>query len=229
MKSIGIVAEGITDYVVISNIVYGFFGGEEPIIKPIQPVFDEDQVQKKGYAIQSAEEFGGWVNVFDYCKDQKRLSKDMQGLDYLIIQIDTDTSEEANYDISKYDDNNQELSPSGLIEKVIEKLNTLIINANQQDFFNYYQEKIIFAVAVHSTECWLLLLYASKKSDIEATKNCHNRLEKIRKESIKKEYRIYDNLSKSLMKQKELYKIKDKNPSLKIFIENLERQVTIES
>jgi hypothetical protein len=219
MKSIGIVAEGITDYSVISNIVYGFFGDEEPIIKPIQPVFDEDQKASKGYIIQSAEQFGGWVNVFDYCKDQERLSKDMQGLDYLIIQIDTDTSDEIGYDVSKNDAQNQELSPDKLIEKIIEKINSLLIHSN------FYQEKIIFAIAVHSTECWLLPLFSDKYSDIKATKNCHARLEKIRKESIKKESRVYEQLSKPLMKRKELYKIKDKNPSLKIFIENLERQI----
>jgi hypothetical protein len=219
MKSIGIVAEGVTDYAVISNIVYGFFADEEPIIKPIQPVFDEDQKASKGYIIQSGEQFGGWVNVFDYCKDQERLSKDMQGLDYLIIQIDTDTSDEIGYDVSKNDAQNQELSPDELIGKIIEKINSLLIHSN------FYQEKIIFAIAVHSTECWLLSLFSDKNSDIKATKNCHARLEKIRKESIKKESRVYEHLSKPLMKPKELYKIKDKNPSLKIFIENLERQI----
>jgi hypothetical protein len=260
MKSIGIVAEGITDYSVISNIVYGFFGDEEPIIKPIQPVFDEDQKASKGYTIQSAEQFGGWVNVFDYCKDQERLSKDMQGLDYLIIQIDTDTSDEIGYDVSKNDAQNQELSPDKLIEKVIEKINSLLIHSN------FYQDKIIFAIAVHSTECWLLPLFTTLKSDVEAIKNCYDRLSKViktnverhpkdddnkmllklhskskestdvltkmpvfdKKRGIEKNKEVYNIVSKPLMTPKELYRIKDKNPSLKIFIENLERQILFE-
>jgi hypothetical protein len=224
MISVGIVVEGITDYEVISNILYGFFDEDEPMIKPIQPVFDEDQKAKKGYSAQNSEEFGGWVNVIDYCKHQERLAKDMQGIDYLVIQIDTDTSEEIGFDVSKIE-NNKELTATELYNNVIEKLQNCIIQAYSSDFFNFYAEKIIFAIAIHSTECWLLPLYATQKADIQATKNCHARLKKILKRKINKKEKVYDELSKPLMKNRELQKIKDKNPSLKIFIENLEKQI----
>ncbi len=206
MKSVGIVAEGITDYVVIRNILYGFFDEEEPMIKPIQPVFDETQKAAKGYSAQNSEEFGGWVNVIDYCKHQERLAKDIQGLDYLIIQIDTDTSEEKGFDVAKNDEKNQELNTSELSNKVIEKLQNLIVQAYTSDFFNFYQEKIIFAIAVHSTECWLLPLHATQKADVQATKNCHKRLEKVLKEKVVKKEKTYDDLSKKFMKYNELKK-----------------------
>jgi hypothetical protein len=216
MLTFGIIGEGITDQIVIENVIYGFFGKDEPEgINYLQPLRDH------------TDSFGNWYNVIEYCRSE-RLKTDMEDNDYIIIQIDTDTSDEKNYDISKLDENNQELAPEQLIENVTEKLKNLIIKANSSIFFDFYQKKIIFAIAVHSTECWLLPLYTVKKSDIEATKNCHNRLEKILKRVINKDFRTYNDLSKPFIKQKELYKIKDKNPSLNFFVDNLERQVIIE-
>ena len=215
MHTFGIVAEGITDQVVIKNILYGLLGSEKlEDANFLQPTRDQ------------TDSFGNWYNVLEYCKSE-RLEKDFLYNDFIVIQIDTDTSEEAHFDVPKYDENNKELSVEQLVTNVFEKLKTLIINKNGLEFWEYYEEKIIFAIAVHSTECWLLPLYATLKKEMEATKNCHNRLENLLKKGIKKEAAVYEGLSKPFMKSKDLLKIKDKNPSLKIFIENLETQVVV--
>lgn len=215
MHTFGIVAEGITDQVVIKNILYGLLGSEKlEDANFLQPMRDQ------------TDSFGNWYNVIEYCGSE-RVRKDFENNDFIVIQIDTDTSEEKHFDIPKHDENNKELSVEQLIMNVFEKLKTLIINKNGIDFWEYYEQKIIFAIAVHSTECWLLPLYATSKREMEATKNCHNRLGKLLKTSIKKEAAVYEGLSKPFMKSKELLKVKDKNPSLRIFIENLETQVII--
>ena len=215
MHTFGIVAEGITDQVVIKNILYGLLGSEKlEDANFLQPMRDQ------------TDSFGNWYNVLEYCKSE-RLKIDFEDNDFIVIQIDTDTSEEAHFDIPKHDENNKELSVEQLITNVFEKLKTLIINKNGIEFWKYYEEKIIFAIAVHSTECWLLPLYATSKKEMEVTKNCHNRLENLLKKGIKKEAIIYEDLSKRFMKSKELLKIKDKNPSLKIFIGNLKTQVIV--
>ncbi|MEY4936228.1 MAG: hypothetical protein RIS64_2587 [Bacteroidota bacterium] len=40
MLSIGLIAEGITDFVVLENILFGFFKGTEPEIRHLQPIRD---------------------------------------------------------------------------------------------------------------------------------------------------------------------------------------------
>lgn len=216
MYNFGIVAEGVTDQAVIENILYGFLDENEPeSINWLQPLRN---------ATDSKLGFGNWLNVIEYCRSE-RLKADFDNNDFIIIQVDTDVSEEIHFEVSKLDENNQERSPEQLIKAVVDKLNTLIINANQQDFFDFYKDKIIFAIAVHSTECWLLPLYATSKKDMEAAKNCETRLARLLTKGIKKEVRFYDDLSRDFMKIKELTKARDHNKSLNIFMENLEKQV----
>ena len=145
----------------------------------------------------------------------------MQFIDYIIIQIDTDVSEL--YNIPKLDENG-EFTPQELIEKVIEKFR----GASGDDFYSKYQQKIIFAISVHSIECWLLPLYYSdnKKSKF---KNC---LDTLNQELTKKHnftidanaknpeyYRV---ISEQYRKPKVLMKHYAENPSLKIFIEEIQ-------
>jgi hypothetical protein len=218
MYNFGIVAEGVTDQAVIENIIYGFLDENEPeSVNWLQPLRD---------ATDSKLGFGNWLNVIEYCKSE-RLKADFENNDFIIIQIDTDVSEETHFEVSKFDENNQERMSEQLIDAVVEKLNELIIKANQQDFFDFYQSKIIFAIAVHSIECWLLPLHTNTNRNMEVTKNCESRLVRGLRRSIRKEVRIYDDLSRNFIKIREINRVRQHNISLNIFIENLERQVQL--
>ena len=57
---IGLICEGITDYIVIENIICGYLGIDDDDIYQLQPVLDETS-QK-----QASDSFGGWEKVLTY-------------------------------------------------------------------------------------------------------------------------------------------------------------------
>jgi hypothetical protein len=112
-------------------------------------------------------------------------------------------------------------SPNQLIEKVKNKFKSLL----DPEFYQSYGERIIFAIAVHSIECWLLPLYCedAEKSEID---NCSARLEKtIIEKSILtrfvKKSKCYQRVALPYATKETLLENYSLNPSFKIFIEDL--------
>jgi hypothetical protein len=212
MISFGLITEGLTDQIVIENILAGYFKNPDLDIRPLQPERDKkDENKFKGY--------GSWSQVFAYCR-LKDFQESFQFNDYIIIQIDTDTSQE--YGIPQQDENG-EFTPENLIEKVIEKFKEEIIG---EDFYGKYQQRIIWAISVHSIECWLLPLYYkdNKKSHF---KNCLRALNEqlVKKHDFtidakKPEY--YRKISKQYSKHRDLMACYQHNPSLKSFVVDIE-------
>lgn len=222
MISFGLITEGLTDRIVIEDILSGYFNTDDIIVNPLQPERDKDDENRSGY--------GGWMLVFNYC-NSRDFREAFQFNEYVIIQIDTDVSEEINYDIPKRDENGEELSPEQLIEKVKEKFKRLI----GEDFYVKYNHRIIFAIAVHSLECWLLPLYYRDKKKQKVT-NCLNTLnqELVKRERFtidanNKNPEYYRKVSRQYWKNKVLINFYQDNPSLKIFIQEIEkRDISIE-
>ena len=214
MISFGLVTEGLTDQIVIENILAGYFNSPDLDIRPLQPERDKkDENKFKGY--------GSWSQVFAYCR-LKDFQEAFQFNDYIIIQIDTDDSEKHGYDIPQRDENG-DFTPEKLIEKVIEKFKEEIIG---EDFYGKYQQRIIWAISVHSIECWLLPLYYkdNKKSHF---KNCLRALNEqlVKKHDFtidakKPEY--YRKISKQYSKHRKLMASYQHNPSLKSFVVDIE-------
>ncbi len=212
MISFGLVTEGLTDQIVIENILAGYFDSSDLDIRQLQPERDKDNENKSTY--------GGWTLVFDYCKSRD-FQEALQFIDYIIIQIDTDVSDD--YNIPKLDENG-EFTPQHLIEKVIEKFR----GASGDDFYSNNIEKIIFAISVHSIECWLLpLYYDTDKKKKSQVKNCLKALNpqvdkkhKFRIDAKNPEY--YRIISEPYRKHKVLMKHYAENPSLKTFIEEIQ-------
>lgn len=214
MITFGLIAEGATDMTVLENILIGYFDDvEEDKIEVtfLQPSVDETS-------------FGGWYNALEYCKSDD-FRDAFNFLDYLIIQVDTDICQEI--DIAIIGENEKDKLP-----KFLEKIHTKIITEYiGKDFFERHQERIIFALSVHSIECWLLPLYCSDKKR-EKMLNCltalNRELSKSKKTSrfiinaTNKNARKYERLSAPFRKQKALKKHHLQNPSFQIFIENLE-------
>ena len=133
--------------------------------------------------------------------------------EYTIIQIDSDICDQPNFDIKK---------DASCITTFIENIKTKLISSiNKTEFFyETNKEKIIFAISVHSLECWLLPIYKDSKN--EKIVGCFESLQKESKTiKVEKNYSSYDKLSKLLLKNKELLKISSKNSSLDIFIKSL--------
>ncbi|MEG4306788.1 phage tail protein [Microcoleus sp. D3_18a_C4] len=213
MISFGLITEGLTDQIVIENILAGYFKSLDLDVEPLQPERDKDNENKSQH--------GGWTLVFDYCKS-KDFRESFQFIDYIIIQIDTDVSEDYNI---AHQDENGEFTPQQLIAKVIDKFRDGI----GEDFYSTNQQKIIFAISVHSIECWLLPLYFTDKQKKAKCKNCLNtlnyELSKQHKFTIDKNAKnpeYYREIAKQYGKHKVLKKHYQDNPSLKFFIEEIE-------
>ena len=213
MAKFALACEGITDQIVIENILCGFYKNYDDLdeeIEPLQPPYDVTiQKQKEG-------EFGGWEMLFEYLSE-KRFRDDVLNSEYVIVQIDTDISEHPNFNVSQ-----QSLSIESLIEKVVERLIAQIDSKIM--FYEKNREKIIFAISVHSLECWILPLYNSSKK--EKIVGCFEALQRESKKiKVSKDYRTYDKLSRDFLKHKKLMNIVSKNSSFQIFINSLPNEI----
>ncbi|MGB7891965.1 MAG: phage tail protein [Microcoleus sp.] len=219
MISFGLVTEGLTDQIVIENILAGYFKSPDLDIRQLQPERDKDNENKSTY--------GGWTLVLNYCKSRD-FQEALQFIDYIIIQIDTDVSED--YGVAKQDENG-EFTPQQLIAKVIEKFR----NAIGDNFYSRYQQQIIFAISVHSIECWLLPLYYTHKNKKSKFKNCLDTLNlQLQKkhnftiDANAKNPEYYREISEQYRKPKVLMKHYAENPILKTFIEEIQsREIKI--
>ncbi|MFT5661726.1 MAG: hypothetical protein ACI9TV_002373, partial [Sulfurimonas sp.] len=179
MAKFGLACEGITDQIVIENILCGFYKDIDDLdeeIQALQPPFDETTKKQA--------DFGNWELLLTYLSDS-RFRDDVLNSEYIIIQIDTDDAQHPNFNVSPTDSKNIELTITILIEKVIERLVTQI--DSKESFYEENKEKIIFAISIHSLECWLLPLYKSYSN--EKTKNCFDNLQRESKKiSVIKNY-----------------------------------------
>ncbi len=217
MIDFGLVTEGITDQEVISNILYGYYNNPDILITELQPIRDETDRKK-------AENFGGWGNLIEYCGSAV-FKHAFQTINYIIIQIDTDVCED--YNISKRE-NGKDLTPEQLILKVKERFVEVI----GSDFYNKFEQRIIFAISVHSIECWLLPIYYTDKRKGK-TVNCLQTLNQVLKrkgftiDKNNKNLDYYADIANVFIKKKNLNKYYRHNPSFAIFIRNL-KDVVIE-
>lgn len=213
MISFGLVTEGITDQEVISNILFGYFKEKNIPVNPLQPIRDETDKSRQG-------NFGGWFKVIEYCKSEY-FSQAFQSCDYIIIQLDTDVCEE--YGICKME-SGVPLPPDGLVQNVIDH----IISEIGTSLYDKIKNRLLFAISVHMIECWLLPLYYSDNKR-EKTTGCINtlnrELNKIHNFYIdpsNKIFKIYQEISQPLKKNKTLKKVSNHNPSFRIFINHLD-------
>jgi hypothetical protein len=152
MRTFGLITEGITDQFVIENILIGYFKGDDYIeFRELQPLRDETDENR-------AKNYGGWNKVIEYCGSSK-FKEALLFNDYIIIQIDTDVSDKpVGYGIPHLE-NGKELSSEDLVQKVVTKFIGLI----GESVYKKNEDKKIFAISVHSIECWLLPLYYMDK------------------------------------------------------------------
>jgi hypothetical protein len=209
----GIIAEGPTDQTVIENILLGYFEDQEdePAIAHIQPPRPLSETP------------AGWGHVFKSL-ERKDHEGALQFNDYLVIHIDTDVQDEPGFDVLRRE-KGKELSAPERVARVIEKIKSYI----DATFYEANRHRIQFAVAVDAIECWLLpLLYTRKKA--AKTTGCleaaNQALRKANENALsagdKKFIRAYDEASRGYVKRKTLIKLRNKNPSLALFVNSLD-------
>lgn len=217
MPSFALVTEGLTDQIVIENILFGFFNDPNISVNPLQPLRDATDRSRTVSP-------GNWHQVLEYCASE-RFRGAFQFNDYVIVQIDTDVAVE--YGVSERDEEGNELS----VQDIIERVKAALIAHIGQGFYETYSRRILFAVAVQSIECWLLpLLFSDNKR--AKTSNClgtlNQGLARSRNFTIDaKRPDYYDTISSEYIKRKKLMAVYSFNPSLKVFVDNLEEAVKL--
>ena len=212
MPSFRLITEGVTDQVTLELILAAFYNDPNIDVERLQPPGDETDRYKQG-------DFGGWGMVFKYLQSTE-FKEAVDFTDYFIIQIDTDVSPE--YGIP-HQEGGRDLLPETLFKNVKEKLISVIEN----EFYQRYKERMIFAVCIHSIECWFLPLYyhdkrKSKISNCLETLNLMlNPREGFTLAPQNKKSRYYEKIAKKFRNKKALLKFSAHNPSFKIFIESL--------
>jgi hypothetical protein len=215
MNAFAIVTEGITDYEVLKNILLGWFRDQE-----IEPVFNLYQPNPTATGDNAWQQFGCWENVLKYLEQGKHRDA-LEYADYLVVQIDTDQSEHVNFGVSQRE-NNQPLEPHDMVERVVARLREIIGGIDVA----CYGDRIIFAICVREIECWILPLWDPQKADkCEGCTIAMDRaLSKANQATLNKDPRRYAAASRGYRRRSDLLEDGSKNPSLKIFLGELERR-----
>ncbi|MEI7726766.1 MAG: hypothetical protein WCK09_16775 [Bacteroidota bacterium] len=159
-KSFGVICEGPSDFRIIKRIIESFFKGEDPTIVCYQP----KQLPS------GKSDFGGWTGVLGNCRNDT-LKEIFEFNNYAIIQIDTDCLQDKPFNVPHIGQSGKIKSDTQLCDNVIAKLNSIIFQPEIQD----NKRRILFAVCIHSIECWLLpVLYSNNRKS--HTTNCINLL-----------------------------------------------------
>ena len=154
----------------------------------------------------------------------------LQFNDYLVLHLDTDVSEDFGV---PHREEGRELSVTELVTRVIGKLEGVI----GTEFCAEHEDRLIFAIAVHSIECWLLPLFYTDSHARKVT-GCMNAVNEARKKRNQrplstsgrrgesKDPQSYRDASREYTKRKRLMALRDKNPSLALFVRQLDKAVT---
>jgi len=219
----GLISEGITDQIVIENILVGYYNSKNIIIDMLQPLRDETDENL-------ATSDGNWHKVFEYCKSKQfRAAFSVREDYYVIIQLDTDFLftehySKEDYPIKTHDASNVRLSVKDLVRSVVDFFIQLI----GETFYEKYKEQIIFAISVDSLECWLLPIYFTDNKKNKIT-NCLTTLntalvKKYEFSISEKNPDYYRTTSKPYQKHKFLLQKYKYNPSFEVFIEDLKQR-----
>jgi hypothetical protein len=207
----GLICEGVTDFHVLKHVIQAYF--EEGQFRPIQPNLDE--THKK----TAEDSFGGWGLVSAYLKSD-HLEQTLADMDYVVVQIDTDVCEQKHFDVSPIGlaDTDHQAFYEQIKLKLIEWMDSY-----EDDTYDYYKDKIIFAISIHSLECWLLAYHDSsnKKCKIKGCESALNIFLGKKGKSISKNAQDYIEHSKDFKKSKNHKGVIAKSDSFRMFIEQL--------
>lgn len=213
MASFALVTEGITDQLVLKHLIHGIVEDKDDedvrfsILQPLLDATDE--------ARQARGSYGGWEKVLEYCTKTTELLNALSVNQYLVIQIDTDCCEHVNFGLSLQ-------TP---IAQLALDTKAVLIEKLTQEFYDKYKDRIIFAISIHSTECWLLPYYGSSVSSRKKVTSCEQKLNnELNKQKIdyNKDGDCYMIICKPLSKYKNIRSIRAHNNTLNDFVASVE-------
>lgn len=159
--NVALITEGVSEHRVMKHIISKYLKDIDVDINQIQPRVENNK--------QATD--GGWNEVLKFCASIEM--KTIFGFnDLAIIQIDTDLCETYPFSIPHTSSNGQPKTYEQLYNDVLAKL----ISQVPSDIYEKYRDKIIFAICIHSIECWLLPIYGRTAADRSSVANCVSKL-----------------------------------------------------
>ncbi len=225
MGDFAIIAEGITDQLVLKNVLIGLCSTDEdePVINFEQPPDRLSRLSRLSHHGSHAP--GGWDLVRRYLRDG-RYKQALQTNRYLVIHIDTDVSED--YGVPKGDAG----AEGDLITRVVAEFRRFI----DEEIWAVHGERFIFAIAVHAIECWLLpALFDTQKAKMAKLAGCFSaadeQLQRLKRPALRrmdgpdgKNPDGYFRASLDYQKRRTLLRLCDANLSLGVFVREVERR-----
>lgn len=217
-RKIGIVSEGVSDYRVLNHIISRYLKESDVYTIPLNPK------QDKGKQIG----FSGWQGVLNYISgtDEKNLFVEAlkEDCEYVVVQIDTDVC--AEYGVEHLRDD---------LPQLWKNVRDNLFNRIPADFD---KNKLIFAISIDETECWLIPFIDDNKKNCENIDRCVNLVNKsIMKQNlfIDRDNKnsdgaksAYDYILKQKKKPKDIKECSEYNYGFKKFIEQLDTLITKE-
>jgi hypothetical protein len=217
MGDFAIVAEGITDQIILRNIILAYYHDRtpEPLI-----VFEQPPLDVTGRAgLPHAP--GGWTLVVRYLRERK-YRQALQLNQYVVIQLDSDIASDLGI-----------MRPDGLadehfVELIIRRLASLI---PEEDLASV-RDRLLFAIGLDEIECWLLPLVfdRSEKTSLNKATGCleaiNNKLRRSNDSPLStrdggKDPRRYARISSQYRRRKQLEDAAT-NPGLARFLRELD-------
>lgn len=217
MPTVALIAEGLTDQLVISRLIRAMYEPRDcddlVQVNPLQPVRDTTDEHHAPHA--------GWEKVFEYCENY--MQDALATNDFVVVHIDTDQGDHVNFGVA-LTDGGTDRSYLDLIEDTREVLTRKMGEVATNDAL----ARIIFAIAVHSTESWLLLILYNEEKEKASFSRLTRLLDKRSGIKLKKEGRIYGDMMRSI-KDRDIQPHAGRSHSLGILLTELRSRISLPS
>lgn len=217
MANIAVICEGASEFYIMNHIVSRYSG--EHFLNVIQPRINPNN--------QTQADDGGWSRVLEHCTDEV-IENIFQLNDYLIIQIDTDSSHIPPYGVPHNCNDGSQKTHKRLHAEIKARL----VRYLSRDLRKKYLHRIFFAICHNEIECWLLPLYYSdnracktnnciKVLNLELSRRNMDGIPNTNKNSSQAR-KAYKAIFKSMKNRKVIERMSDSSYGLKCFLEGLD-------
>jgi hypothetical protein len=218
MVTVGLIGEGPSDLIILEHLITKAADDATIDFTNLQPKFDPDQPELLVN--------GSWGLVLAYCESEElRDALETSPSLRLVIQVDSDVFDRQLVQQEHRFPFNKEDGTRLTVAEIVTAIANVLIGLMGADLYKQYQDRIIFAVAVDETECWLLPFYYDNKQAGKTT-GCLAALNKelVRKYKLyidSKNPEYYRTACKPILKEKRFEQKYKKNESLAIFIDQI--------
>lgn len=215
---VGLVAEGVSDVVVLRSLLKGWLGLDKYQVRALRPDLQEDETDRRARAAAMAPgEFSNWELVLETCAGQSLVREFLDANDedstFVVVQIDSDWLDHKNSPLQRPAKSSADYALT-VRKLVVDHVSSLLGDL---------AARTRFAVAVEEVEAWLLCVHDPKNADTCKSADPKVRLDRAHKcKNLSPDTeKRYAELSADFRKRKVIEAAWDRNVSLKAFLESL--------